>query len=65
MVPALLPGQTPPPAGQPQPGSTVTTPYHIHNSSLRPAYLFDSRDNPFEPTRGQKISLALEYAAVP
>jgi outer membrane protein insertion porin family len=65
VVPALLPGQAPPPADQPQPGSTVTTPYHIHNSSLRPAYLFDSRDNPYEPTRGQKISLALEYAGGP
>jgi outer membrane protein insertion porin family len=65
VVPPLEPGQTPPPAGQPQPGSTVTTPYHIHNSSLRPAYLFDSRDNPFEPTHGQKISLALEYAGGP
>jgi outer membrane protein insertion porin family len=65
VVPALLPGETPPPADQPQPGSTVTTPYRIHNSSLRPAYLFDSRDNPFEPTRGQKISLAVEYAGGP
>ena len=65
IVPALLPGETPPPVGQPQPGSTVTTPYRIHNSSLRPAYIFDSRDNPFEPTHGQKISLAAEYAGGP
>ena len=47
---------------QPQPGSIVKTQYQINNSSLRPAYLFDSRDNPFEPTRGQKLSLAVEYA---
>ncbi|HEY9421155.1 MAG TPA: outer membrane protein assembly factor BamA [Thermoanaerobaculia bacterium] len=32
------------------------------NSSLRPAYVFDSRDNPFETTRGKKLSLAVEYA---
>jgi outer membrane protein insertion porin family len=65
VVPALLPGETPPPADQPQPGSTVTAKYRIHNSSLRPAWVFDSRDNPFEPTRGQKISVALEYAGGP
>ena len=61
-IPPLVPGQTPPPAGQPQPGSVVSTPYRINNSSLRPAYVFDSRDNPFEPVKGQKISLAVEYA---
>lgn len=65
VVPALLPGETPPPAGQPQPGSTVTARYRIHNSSLRPAWSFDSRDNPFEPTIGQKISLAVEWAGGP
>lgn len=65
VVPPLVPGETPPPPDQPQPGSTVKTPYRIHNSSLRPAYLFDSRDNPFEPTHGQKISLAVEYAGGP
>jgi outer membrane protein insertion porin family len=32
------------------------------NSSLRPAYLFDSRDNPYEPTRGKRLSLSTEYA---
>ncbi len=64
-VPALLPGQTPPPADQPQPGSIVTAKYRIHNSSLRPAWVMDSRDNPFEPTRGQKISLSVEYAGGP
>jgi outer membrane protein insertion porin family len=61
-VPALLPGQTPPPAGQPQPGSTITTPIIINNSSIRPSYVFDSRDNPFEPSTGKKITLAVEYA---
>lgn len=61
-IPALEPGQTPPPADQPQPGEVVTTKLRINNSSLRPVFAFDSRDNPFETTRGQKISLAVEYA---
>jgi outer membrane protein insertion porin family len=34
----------------------------IDSSSLRPVYLFDSRDNPFEPTRGSRLSLSTEYA---
>jgi outer membrane protein insertion porin family len=34
----------------------------IDSSSLRPVYQFDSRDNPFEPTQGQRFSLAAEYA---
>lgn len=61
-LPALLPGQTPPPTDQPQPGSQVTTTTKINNSSLRPVFAYDSRDNPFETTRGQKMSFALEYA---
>jgi len=61
-VPPLLPGETPPPTGQPQPGDVITTPYRINNSSLRPAYVFDSRDNPFEPVKGQRFTLAAEYA---
>jgi outer membrane protein insertion porin family len=61
-LPALLPGQTPPPPTQPQPGSLVTTRLRINNSSLRPVFAFDSRDSPFETTRGQKMSLAVEYA---
>ncbi|HEX4495893.1 MAG TPA: outer membrane protein assembly factor BamA [Thermoanaerobaculia bacterium] len=65
VVPPLTPGEVPPPADEPQPGSTVTTPYRIHNSSIRPSYLYDSRDNPFEPSHGQKISLAVEYAGGP
>src|SRR6202012_604153 len=65
VVPALLPGQAPPPADQPQPGSTVVAKYKIHNSSLRPAWVFDSRDTPFAPPRGQKLSLAVEYAGGP
>jgi outer membrane protein insertion porin family len=61
-IPDLLPGQTPPPSDQPQPGSVVTARTRINNSSLRPVIAYDSRDNPFETTRGQKMSFALEYA---
>ncbi len=34
----------------------------IDNSSLRPAYSYDSRDNPFEPTRGRRLTIGVEYA---
>ena len=62
IVPELLPGETPQPPPAPQPGDQVTTRYDIDNSSLRPVYLFDTRDNPFETTRGQRFSLSAEYA---
>ena len=45
-----------------QAGRHRHVPYDIDNSSLRPVYVIDSRDNPFEPTRGQRFSLAAEYA---
>ena len=34
-------------------------------STVVPAYRFDSRDNPYDPTRGSKLSLALAYAGGP
>jgi outer membrane protein insertion porin family len=40
----------------------VTIPAFIDNSSLRPMYAFDSRDNPIEPSRGKRLSLSMEYA---
>ncbi len=40
----------------------VTLPAFIDNSSLRPMYVFDSRDNPFLPSRGKRLSLGVEYA---
>ncbi|HVT17583.1 MAG TPA: outer membrane protein assembly factor BamA [Thermoanaerobaculia bacterium] len=36
--------------------------FKIDTSSVRPAYVYDSRDNPFEPVRGKRYSLSLEYA---
>ncbi len=35
---------------------------NINNSSLRPVWQYNSIDNRFEPTRGQKLRLSLEYA---
>ena len=61
VVAAPLPGQPPLPMGV-NPGDIITQTLRINNSSLRPAYVFDSRDNPFEPTRGRRLSLAVEYA---
>ncbi len=43
-------------------GMQQTVRLKIDNSSLKPFYLYDSRDNPFEPVRGTKVSLSLEYA---
>ncbi len=40
-------------------------PFTRDSSSLRPIYVFDSRDNPFETTRGTRFSLATEYAGGP
>lgn len=54
------PGTSLPPGVMP--GDVITQTVKIDNSSLRPAYAFDSRDNPFEPTRGRRLSLAVEYA---
>jgi len=34
----------------------------IDNSSLRPMYVYDSRDNPFDANRGKRMSLSMEYA---
>jgi outer membrane protein insertion porin family len=62
VVPALLPTDPVPGPNDPKPGDTVVARAQINNSSLRPVYLIDSRDNPFEPTRGQRLSLAVEYA---
>ncbi|HYU35799.1 MAG TPA: outer membrane protein assembly factor BamA [Thermoanaerobaculia bacterium] len=61
VVPEPLPGDPPLPDGI-HAGDIITTPYDIANSSLRPMYLIDSRDSPFEPTRGQRLSVAAEYA---
>ncbi|MFL6200495.1 MAG: outer membrane protein assembly factor BamA, partial [Thermoanaerobaculia bacterium] len=45
-----------------KPGDIVEFVTQIDSSSLRPLYVIDSRDHPFEPTRGQRFSLGVEYA---
>ena len=62
IVPTPLPTDPAPGPNDPKPGDTVVARAQINNSSLRPVYLIDSRDNPFEPTQGQRLSLAVEYA---
>jgi outer membrane protein insertion porin family len=59
VVPTTTP---PPPPTDPQPGTTITTHTRINNSSLRPVWAYDSRDNPFETTQGQKVNVSLEFA---
>jgi outer membrane protein insertion porin family len=34
-------------------------------SSIAPSYSYDSRDNPFDPTRGARVSLSLAYSGGP
>ncbi|HYO13831.1 MAG TPA: outer membrane protein assembly factor BamA, partial [Thermoanaerobaculia bacterium] len=62
VVPPALPGAPAPGPNDPMPGDVITRFFEIDNSSLRPAYVFDSRDNPFETTRGRRLTAAVEYA---
>jgi outer membrane protein insertion porin family len=41
-------------------GSTTLLVTELDNSALRPNYVYDSRDNPFEPTRGRRLSLGVD-----
>jgi len=43
-------------------GSLVPFDYEITNSSLRPAYSYDSRDSSIEPTVGTRFVTSIEYA---
>lgn len=43
-------------------GTILATKFEIDSSSIRPVYVYDSRDNPYEPTRGRRLSLSAEYA---
>ncbi len=54
---------TPDPNGN-IPVATITD-YSFRTSSIVPAYAFDSRDNPFDTTRGARYSLALAYSGGP
>jgi outer membrane protein insertion porin family len=39
--------------------------YFINTSSIKPAFTYDSRDNPFEPVHGFKFATSLEYGGGP
>lgn len=43
-------------------GELVSQTFDLTNFSLRPAYVYDSRDSRMEPTLGARISGSLEYA---
>ncbi|HXO20259.1 MAG TPA: outer membrane protein assembly factor BamA [Thermoanaerobaculia bacterium] len=47
---------------QPTPTTTTTKTVYINSSSLKPAFAYNSLDNPFETTRGKKFSFSTEYA---
>ncbi len=55
-------GVPPGPNDPHKPGDVVEFISEIDSSSLRPMYVIDSRDHPFEPTRGHRLSLGVEYA---
>ncbi len=48
--------------GNPTP-LTISSELEFINASLRPAYLYNSIDSPFEPTRGQRFQLSAEVAS--
>jgi outer membrane protein insertion porin family len=43
-------------------GNLVPLRYEISNSSIRPAWVFESRDSRLEPTTGGRLALSVEYA---
>jgi outer membrane protein insertion porin family len=49
-------------------GSTQTTnltTYYINTSSIKPAWVYDSRNDPFEPVKGLRLAASLEYGGGP
>ena len=42
-------------------GETVLFVTELNNSALRPNWVYDSRDNPYEPTRGRRMSLGVDF----
>ncbi|MCB1054099.1 MAG: BamA/TamA family outer membrane protein, partial [Acidobacteria bacterium] len=43
-------------------GNPVQSDLNFSASSIRPVFVYNSIDSPFEPTRGQKLSASVEYA---
>lgn len=48
--------------GNPTGAVTTAQTTYIDSSSIRPAFVYDSRDNPFEPFRGQRFNVSTEVA---
>jgi outer membrane protein insertion porin family len=48
-------------------GTTTTnlTTYYINTSSIKPAWVYDSRNDPFEPVRGLRMAASVEYGGGP
>ncbi len=46
-------------------GELVEQQFSLSNSSIRPAWVFESRDSRAEPTMGSRIGASLEYAGGP
>jgi outer membrane protein insertion porin family len=43
-------------------GEPIRIETDLSNSSLRPAFVYESRDNRFEPTTGARLAASIEYA---
>jgi outer membrane protein insertion porin family len=39
--------------------------YYINTSSIKPAWVYDSRNDPFEPVRGMRLAASFEYGGGP
>jgi outer membrane protein insertion porin family len=48
-------------------GTTTTnlTTYYINTSSIKPAWVYDSRNDPFEPVKGLRLAASVEYGGGP
>lgn len=46
-------------------GQTQQQFYFINTSSIKPAIVYDSRNDPFEPVRGLRLAASLEYGGGP
>jgi outer membrane protein insertion porin family len=45
--------------------TTVETTFPINTSSIKPAWVYDSRNDPYEPVKGLRMSASLEYGGGP
>jgi outer membrane protein insertion porin family len=46
-------------------GQPIVQQYQYANASIRPAWVYESRDNRFEPTIGSRMTASVEYAGGP